>query len=240
MRGETQIKVGCCGFAASQQEYFKLFKLIEIQNTFYQLPRLQTAEKWRSIAPQGFEFAMKAWQLITHEPSSPTYRRLRGKIDPRRFDRYGRFRATPEILEAWKKTAMFAQTLGATVIVFQCPASLKPTAQNADNMRKFFNSVDRRGFQFAWEPRGKWPDDLVLQLCKELELVHCVDPFKNRPLHGNFQYFRLHGVTGYDYLYTDAELGRLREWAGQKSTYILFNNNYMKGDALRFIDLVQG
>ena len=108
MGAERKTKVGCCGFVVSQQEYFQLFNLIEIQTTFYQLPRLQTAEKWRATAPQGFEFTIKAWQLITHEPSSPTYRRLRSKIDPTKLDHYGSFRVTPEVLEAWNRTAMFA------------------------------------------------------------------------------------------------------------------------------------
>ena len=110
MREKTEIKVGCCGFVISQQKYFRLFRLIEIQSTFYQMPELKTAEKWRSLAPAGFEFTMKAWQLITHEPSSPTYRRLREKISPQKFERYGRFRPTEQVLEAWQRTALFART----------------------------------------------------------------------------------------------------------------------------------
>jgi uncharacterized protein YecE (DUF72 family) len=234
MARPREIKIGCCGFAASQQEYFRLFSLIEIQNTFYQLPRLRTAEKWRNTAPGGFEFTMKAWQLITHEPSSPTYRRLRNKIGPERYGHYGKFRTTPEVLDAWKKTAMFAHALGVSVIVFQCPASFKPTKKNADHMRRFFNTIDRGGFVFAWEPRGKWPEKLVLELCEELALIHCVDPFINRPLYGEFQYFRLHGLGGYNYKYTDEEMGRLDKRVGTKTTYALFNNNAMKEDALRF------
>jgi uncharacterized protein YecE (DUF72 family) len=98
---EAEIKVGCCGFTVSQREYFKLFNHIEIQQTFYQLPRLQTAEKWRQIAPTGFEFTIKAWQLITHEATSPTYRRLGKKVPASEADRYGRFRPTWEVVEAW-------------------------------------------------------------------------------------------------------------------------------------------
>jgi len=81
MKPANDTKVGCCGFIVSQAEYFKLFPLIEIQNTFCQLPRLGTAKKWRDSAPPGFEFTMKAWQLITHEPSRPSYRRANIKID---------------------------------------------------------------------------------------------------------------------------------------------------------------
>ena len=239
MQEKAKIKIGCCGFVVSQKKYFQLFKLIEIQNTFYQLPELGTAEKWRGAAPQGFEFTMKAWQLITHEPKSPTYRRLREKIEPAKFDHYGRFRVTREVLEAWHRTAVFARTLGTTVVVFQCPASFRPTRENATNMREFFSRIDRERLRFAWEPRGVWPEELICRLCEELQLIHCVDPFKNKAQVGDFQYFRLHGITGYAYRYTDGDLQRLKKWVGKKPTYLLFNNNWMKEDALRLMELIR-
>jgi uncharacterized protein YecE (DUF72 family) len=105
-------------------------------------------------------------------------------------------------------------------------------------MREFFTRIDRAHFLFVWEPRGKWPEALVLQLCEELQLIHCVDPFKNKPQYGHIKYFRLHGITGYAYRYTDADLQMLKEWVHQKPTYVLFNNNWMKDDALRFIQLI--
>ncbi len=236
---EAETKIGCCGFVVSQQEYFRLFKRIEIQQTFYQLPRLQTAEKWRTIAPPGFEFTMKAWQLITHEPTSPTYRRLGKKIQPGQSNRYGRFRPTSEVIEAWNQTAMFARTLQATVVLFQCPASFRPNRVNVANMREFFSRIDRKEFRFAWEPRGDWSQELILELCQDLELSHCVDPFKNQPQYGDFQYFRLHGITGYYYQYTDADLRRLSRWIQRKPSYVFFNNNWMKDDALRFMELMR-
>jgi uncharacterized protein YecE (DUF72 family) len=239
MQAETQTKIGCCGFVVAQRQYFQLFKLIEIQNTFYQLPKLETAEKWRAAAPAGFEFTMKAWQLITHEPTSPTYRRLGRKLSPSEYPLYGRFQPTDEVLEAWSQTASFARTLGATVIVFQCPASFRPTDENIANMQAFFSRIDRDGFRLAWEPRGAWPADVIRRLCQELDLIHCVDPFKNEPLHGEFQYFRLHGITGYAYRYTDQDLERLKSWVKAKPTYTLFNNNWMKDDALRFMKLIE-
>jgi uncharacterized protein YecE (DUF72 family) len=238
MKPASDIKVGCCGFIVSQAEYFKLFPLIEIQNTFYQLPRLGTAEKWRDSAPPGFEFTMKVWQLITHEPSSPTYRRAKIKIDPNNCDRYGCFQPTREVLEAWDRTAQFAHILGATIVLFQCPARFRPTKDNVENMREFFGRIDRAGLRFAWEPRGTWPEELMLQLCEELQLIHCVDPFKNESLYGDIQYFRLHGITGYAYRYSDGDLLRLKEWVKTKHTYVLFNNNWMKEDAVRFTELI--
>jgi uncharacterized protein YecE (DUF72 family) len=238
METKAEIKVGCCGFVVSQKKYFQRFNLIEIQKTFYQLPHLTTAEKWRASAPEGFEFTLKAWQLITHDPTSPTYRRLGKRVEPERFARYGRFRATTEVFEAWRQTAIFARTLGASLVVFQCPASFRPTDQNVASMKAFFSHIDREGFRFAWEPRGAWPGDLIRRLCEAHQLVHCVDPFKNKPQFGEFQYFRLHGITGFAYRYTDTDLERLKEWAQEKPTYVFFNNNWMKDDASRFLELV--
>jgi uncharacterized protein YecE (DUF72 family) len=229
------IKAGCCGFVVAQRQYYRLFEVIEVQQTFYRLPRLETAAKWRDAAPDGFEFTMKASQLITHEPSSPTYRRLGRRIEPAHYRRYGRFRSTPEVLEAWEQTAAFAVTLGATLVVFQCPASFRPSEENLANLRAFFRRIDRRGPVLACEPRGDWPPELVFELCSELGPIHCVDPFKNQPVYGDFQYFRLHGVTGYDYRYSDEELEQIREWAGRMPSYVMFNNTSMKDDALRYL-----
>ena len=94
------IHVGCCGFPAARGKYFQAFGLVEVQQTFYQLPRLSTAERWRREAPEGFEFTLKAWQRIPHEPTSSTYRRLKARIDPDRANHFGAFRATDEILAA--------------------------------------------------------------------------------------------------------------------------------------------
>lgn len=232
-----ETRVGCCGFVVSQQMYFQHFRVVEIQNTFYQLPQLKTAERWRSTAPSDFEFTMKAWQLITHAPSSPTYRRLKEKIPPQKFENYGRFRPTQEVFAAWRRTATFASRLGASIVVFQCPASFRPTRENIANMRAFFSQVDREGLQFAWEPRGSWQETLIRQLCEDLQLIHCVDPFKNKPLFGDFHYFRLHGITGYSYRYSDGDMKRLKKWVEGKPSYLLFNNNWMKEDALRFMAL---
>jgi len=236
----AKAKIGCCGFTVSQAEYFRLFQLIEIQQTFYQLPQLKTAERWQQSAPQGFEFTMKAWQLITHEPTSPTYRRLREKIEPSRAACYGSFRSTDEVIEAWRRTAQFARSLGAGIILFQCPASFEPNRENIANMQKFFTTIDRQGFCLAWEPRGAaWSSELIFELCRNLDLIHCVDPFKDKPQYGNFHYFRLHGISGYTYRYTDQDLQTLIAWVREKPTYVLFNNQWMKENALRFMELIE-
>lgn len=236
----TVVRIGCCGYSVSKERYYRTFDVVEIQQTFYQLPRPETAEKWRSEAPEGFEFTMKAWQLITHEPSSPTYRRLREPIDQSRKDRYGAFRSTEEVRQAWERTAEFAEALGASVIVFQCPASFRPTDENVANLRRFFGGIARGAFRFAWEPRGSWPVELVKQLCDELALVHCVDPLKGDAVGSDFVYYRLHGRTGYRYVHTEEDFRDIRaKLRPGVRNYVMFNNVQMFDDAQRFAEFLR-
>lgn len=233
----NQLKVGCCGFPVGRPKYFSEFSVVEIQQTFYNLPRLATAEKWRKEAPKDFEFTAKAWQLITHEPSSPTYRRLKAPIDKSRAQRYGSFKPTDEVAEAWHKTLEFVRKLGVEKVVFQCPASLRPTAENKKNIREFFSCIDRKGITCIWEPRGEWKGEEIRELCEECSLVHCVDPFVSQPQAGSIRYFRLHGMSGYRYRYTDPDLKSLLEKLDSR-TYIMFNNVSMFEDAVRLNKLV--
>jgi uncharacterized protein YecE (DUF72 family) len=229
------VKVGCCGFPMNRQKYFGVFPLVEIQQTFYQPPRPATGTRWRAAAPPDFEFTLKAWQLITHEPSSPTYRRLRHPVPSGAKDRYGSFRPTDEVRAAWEATAEVAGALGARIVVFQCPPRFTPTEQHVAWMRQFFVGMARGDLVLGWEPRGEWPPDLVAGLCADLDLVHVVDPLAESHLSKGLRYFRLHGVTGYRYLHTEGDLGAIAErLAPDAPNYVLFNNLFMGEDAKRF------
>ncbi|QIN82707.1 DUF72 domain-containing protein [Rubrobacter tropicus] len=48
-------------------EYVKRYATVEIDSTFYGTPRPSTVQRWREISPEGFLFAAKFPQEITHE-----------------------------------------------------------------------------------------------------------------------------------------------------------------------------
>jgi uncharacterized protein YecE (DUF72 family) len=238
---ERQIKIGCCGLRMQKAEYASLLPAVEVQQTFYQPPKPDTLRRWREEVPDDFEFTIKAWQLITHQSRSPTYKRLKTKLSEEELEQCGSFRSTPIVKKAWELMLECADALRSRCMLFQCPASFTPTAENLSNMRTFFSSIERGGLNFLWEPRGDWPADTIRMLCGELNLVHVVDPFSARTLTPEFCYFRLHGRRGWRYVYTDDELEELLEMLQPaKSAYVMFNNVKMVQDALRFQELVRG
>jgi uncharacterized protein YecE (DUF72 family) len=234
-----EIKVGCCGFPVSREKYYQNFDLVEIQQTFYQPPQEKTVERWRQEAPENFEFTLKAWQLITHSTSSPTYRRLKTVIPESKKKIYGYFKPTEEVFQAWKITEKMARILKARIIVFQCPASFKPSQENKKNLQGYFETIKRKNYVFVWEPRGDWDRKGISNLCQKLDLIPCVDPFKNRPFPGRIGYFRLHGKTGYRYKYNNSDLDELKSLSkGFDTAYFMFNSVNMFEDALRFKEIV--
>ena len=176
---------GCCGWTEAQARYTRTFRTIELQTTFYQPPALAVAQRWKATAPPEFRFCIKAWQLITHTPASPTYRRLKDPVSPQEHDLYGSFRPTEQVRLAWERTREIARATDARVIVFQCPKSFLPTRENTRNLTAFFHEIDRDHRTLAWEPRGDdWTPALIRHLCAENNLIHCVDPFQSEPVCG--------------------------------------------------------
>ena len=258
------VKTGCCGYRFYNppeevrrryrdrlQAYVSQYELVELNSTFYELPRPSTARRWRELADEvnpEFEFIVKCNQRITHPATSPTYRKIRAKIPPDRADRYGFFRQTEEVYQAWEETRRICEELRARICLFQCPASFRPTEENLANMEAFFSSVERSGMLFAFEPRGgDWRPELVRELCERLELTHVVDPFRDRPAHVHeVVYFRLHGLgrKAYAYKFRDEELLELRgmcsEYEERWDVYVLWNNYEMYDDCMRFSMLLKG
>jgi uncharacterized protein YecE (DUF72 family) len=236
------IKLGMCGFTIGASSYYAQFPVVEIQQTFYDPPPQGTIARWRAQAPADFEFTMKAWQVITHAARSPTYRRMKRSFTDHQRAEAGDFKLNETTLYAWAETLAACNTLHATKILFQCPASFKPTDENVAAMREFFRAIERpESVGLVWEPRGAaWTDDLVRSLCTDLDLTHAVDPFVRPSVTPDLLYWRLHGNGSAYASYTDEELLKIRDWLPQDpsvDTYLLFNNIPRVKDVRRLREL---
>ena len=238
---KREVQIGTCGFGrAKKPQYSELLNCVEIQHTFYQPPQIKTLERWRAEMPENFEFTLKAWQLVTHESSSPTYRRLKKALTEKESEEAGFFKPTDIVREGWETTLACAKALRARTILFQCPAKFRQTDENVRNLKKFFDSIDRGEMNFAWEPRGPWDDGLVKAICDDLDLYHVVDPFKARTVTPDRCYYRLHGIGGWRYKYEEGELDELVSLLPDEGLrYVFFNNNEMTDDAARFRNIVE-
>jgi uncharacterized protein YecE (DUF72 family) len=236
----SEIQIGTCGFRTKKSEYVGVLKCVEIQHTFYNPPMVKTLEGWRAEMPPDFEFTLKAWQLVTHESSSPTYRRLRKPLNQTEAEDAGFFKDTFVVKGALDVTIASAKALGARTVLFQCPEKFRENAENIARMRKFFKKHKREGLNFAWEPRGDWNPEVVGTLCEELELWHAVDPFKVPTVTPDRCYYRLHGLTRWHYTFEEGELEELVSLLPEKGlSYVFFNNITMLEDALRFEKIIE-
>ena len=238
-QSHSGVRVGLCGWTIAQSSYVRRFPLVEVQHTFYEPPADAMLARWRVEVPTRFEFTIKAWQLVTHESGSPTYRRLKRPLPEEHRGQVGAFRSTPPVLQGWARTLACADILRATAILLQCPKSFRPTPVNVERMRTFLSTVERPTARLLWEPRGEWPPSLLAELCRDLQLVHVVDPMQTETVTPEQTYYRLHGTSGMRHVHTDDELHRLRELVdGRPDPYVLFNNLPRAKDAERFLSML--
>ncbi len=218
------IIVGCANFPTSMERYFKTYAAVEVNRTFYALPREQTLKRWREMAPSGFVFSVKANRGISHDARMDSGKET-GK-------------------KALEATLAAAKALGAQYLLFQTPPSLGPEALQA--VRDTLLAARQAGFRVGYENRGRSWAGHEKELMEALKGVasHVVDPFVAREVWSEgFHYFRLHGLgeRPYVYRFSDEELKKLKDMMQAISGDILliFNNTNMLEDSQRFMKLLE-
>ena len=170
---------GMLGFYSSK------FPTVEINNTFYRLPKEDVLQSWAAQVPEPFTFAIKASQRITH------YARLK-----------------PESASAveflLKNTASLAGRLGP--ILFQLPPNLQ---KDIDRLRAFIDTLPterRYTIEFRHE---SWFEDDVFDALRARDIPLCVteQPDFAAPLvsTASWGYIRLHRF--------DYDAAMLAEWS---------------------------
>jgi uncharacterized protein YecE (DUF72 family) len=130
--------------------YAGKFPTVEINNTFYRLPKEHVLLEWAEQVPEPFTFAIKASQRITH------YARLK-----------------PECASAveflLKNTATLGDRLGP--ILFQLPPNLK---KDFDRLRVFLDTLPP-GRRYTVEFRHEsWFEDDVFDALRERDVAMCI------------------------------------------------------------------
>lgn len=129
--------------------------------------------------------------------------------------------------EGWEKTLAIARALKAGFILLETPKLFYPQADRLRDLYAFARSCDRADAVLAWQPAGHWEGGLVQRICRDLRLVHVVDPLARPPEAGGVNYFRLRGggpgrKPSRGHRYHEAELKAVAEASGSKPTYAYF------------------
>ena len=191
-------------------EYYSTqFDTVELNATFYRLPRPATFENWRKRTPEGFLWSVKASRYITHVQ---------------------RLKDVAESLERlYSNLELLGDKLG--VVLIQLPPSLK---FEMDLVSEFCRLL-RPGIRHTIEARNQsWCEDEALDLLRARNIAWCISDTAGRypcleALTADFAYIRLHGPTRlYASEYTENDL---QNWAQKvhswdMDTYIYFDNDF--------------
>ena len=136
--------------AAKMLGYFSSrLPTVELNNTFYRLPKPGQLAAWAEETPPGFRFAVKASQKITH------IRRLK--------------EAEAETEYLLKAAAELGDRLGS--ILFQTPPNMKLDLDRLHRFLDFLPGGTRAAFEFR---HPSWRDDGVLDALRAHDCAWCV------------------------------------------------------------------
>lgn len=198
--------------------YSQHFKTVEINNTFYHLPKSLTFEDWRGKVPADFIFSVKASNYITH------IKRLKeGEQTTSRF---------------FERVELLKDRLGP--ILFQLPPSFK---QDLARLEDFLSHL-KEGHRYTFEFRHpSWYEDNTYQLLKQKNCALCVTDLKGilSPLEvtASFVYIRLHGPreAAYQGRYGSKLLQpwkeRIQQWQKKKLDVFCYFDNDEKSYAVK-------
>jgi uncharacterized protein YecE (DUF72 family) len=183
------------------------FPTVEVNNTFYNLPKEETFVAWREGSAAGFLIGVKASRYITH------IKRLREPRDP------------VELL--WSRCRLLGRKLGP--VLFQLPPNFAADLERLEALLGILPERMRAAFEFR---HPSWEDEKVHHL---LDGAGCALVLADRPdarvpatVTGGWSYVRFHqgSRTGPDY-----PRDKLRRWAGKiagldaDDVYLYFNND---------------
>lgn len=204
--------------------YVKYFDTVEINNSFYALPKETTVKNWRSKVPENFCFAVKGSRYLTH---------MKKLKDPE---------------EGIEKLFGVFQHMGEKLgpVLFQLPPHFK---NNPSRLESFLTALPPK-HRYVMEFRDPtWHNEEIYDILRQHQTAFCIYDrggfVSPMTLTTNFTYVRFHGAATDGGNYTQKVLVdwaiRMREWQDLERIFVYFNNDwegYAINNALTLKELV--
>lgn len=178
-----------------------------------------------------------AWHVMTHRRSDPRYRAMASPIPEHAA--VGHFERSRWTDEAWERTDFLARAVGAEAVVFQTPASFKPSGEHAIRLENFIAQAMRPGLTLAWEPEpGSWPHRKVVELADRIGVVPVADPIEDPIPDGEYLYLRARGGRSGRKVLRDDDLKKVALQVRDRIGWVVFANATATQDAERLVQML--
>jgi uncharacterized protein YecE (DUF72 family) len=172
--------------------YAEHFDTVEINNSFYRLPKPETFDAWAAQAPAGFRYAVKANRFLTQA------KKLKDCEEP-----------MARMMPAFRH---LGETLGP--VLYQLPPRFKA---NLERLERFLELAPKDVINVFEFRDNSWHDDAVFALLERYGASFCAHdmPGSQSPdlAVGPVAYVRFHGGEGkYWGRYSDEALLRWTDW----------------------------
>ncbi len=229
--GAHRIRIGCSGWNYAHWRhgvfypprlaarnwlrfYAQHFDTVEINTTFYRLPKAAAVARWVDETPDDFLFAVKVSRYITH------VKRLND--------------VAPNLALLYERIAPLLASSKLGPLLWQLPPTYKRDDDRLARALEAFPPEQRHAVEFRHE---SWFTPEVMAMLRERNVALVVGDrpqvhaFQTHELTADFTFVRFHaGTRGRNGNYSHRELAvwvrRLREWSREADVYAYFNNDW--------------
>jgi uncharacterized protein YecE (DUF72 family) len=194
--------------------YATFFDAVEVNMTFYRLPKPEIVSRWIDETPDDFSFAVKVSRYVTH---------IKRLLDvpqhlPLLYERIAPLLASPK--------------LGP--LLWQLPPTFKLDLDRLAGALEHLHDGHRHAFEFR---HPSWFTEETYTLLREHNVALVigdrpqVNDFQTHELTADFTFVRFHGGTrgangNYSHRELDEWAERLGRWSDETDVYAYFNNDW--------------
>jgi uncharacterized protein YecE (DUF72 family) len=194
------------------ERYSEAFDTVEINNTFYRLPKVEAVENWVKQTPRGFQFTVKASRYLTHIKRLSTVE-------------HG-------VKLFYERIEPLANSPKMGPVLWQLPANFR---RDDERLAGALEHLPKGRHCFEFRHPSWFCEDVYKLLRKHRAALVIGDTperkFQTHEITAKWTFVRFHyGHRGRGGNYSKTELeewaARIREWRKEVDVYAYFNNDW--------------